>query len=326
MPRLCLLLLLLLIASSASAVSMAWTPIGNPGNPCDTQSQGCFGAVGYVYNIGTYEVTNAQYAEFLNAKAAFDPFELYHENMGGVQTIGGITRSGSSGSYTYAVIAGREQLPVNWTSFYDALRFANWMNNGQGSGDTETGAYTLLGGTPAPSNGSTVARNDGATIVLPSEDEWYKAAYYDPHAVGLSSHYYTFPAGSDTPTTCGDPTGGANEANCGGEHVSGDDFFAIGSYTGSPSPFGTFDQGGNVEEWIETPSSSGARFYRGGGVFDTVNALRRTTRDPSGPGIGDIHGGFRLATIPGGYVPEPSTGLLVLAGLLGIAVWRRVRD
>jgi hypothetical protein len=57
-------------------------------------------------------------------------------------------------------------------SFFDALRFANWLNNGQGNGDTETGAYTLLGGTPVPSNGATLARNAGATIFVTSEDEW----------------------------------------------------------------------------------------------------------------------------------------------------------
>jgi hypothetical protein len=38
---------------SASAVTMDWTPIGNPGNACDPQSQGCFGAVGYDYYIVT---------------------------------------------------------------------------------------------------------------------------------------------------------------------------------------------------------------------------------------------------------------------------------
>ena len=53
MPRLCSSLLLsLLIASSASAVTMDWTPIGNPGNACDPQSQGCFGAVGYATTSG----------------------------------------------------------------------------------------------------------------------------------------------------------------------------------------------------------------------------------------------------------------------------------
>ncbi len=140
--------------------------------------------MGYDYLIGTYEVTNAQYAEFLNAKAASDPLGLYNTSMGDPSTNstfvghGGITRSGSSGSYSYSAIAGRGDMPVNYVSFYDSLRFANWLNNGQGSGDTETGAYTLLGGTAAPSNGMTVTRNAGATIFLTSENEWYKAAYY----------------------------------------------------------------------------------------------------------------------------------------------------
>jgi hypothetical protein len=73
MPRWCSSLLVsLLIASSASAVTMDWTPIGNPGNASDNTG---FGAVGYAYHIGTYEVTNTQYAEFLNARAVSDPLE-----------------------------------------------------------------------------------------------------------------------------------------------------------------------------------------------------------------------------------------------------------
>lgn len=63
-------------------------------------------------------------------------------------------------------------------SYFDALRFVNWLHNGQGDGDTETGAYTLLGGTPTPSN-ELVGRNPGAQIFLPTDAEWYKAAFYD---------------------------------------------------------------------------------------------------------------------------------------------------
>jgi len=123
MPRLVSTLLLsLLIASSASAVTMAWTPIGNPGNACDPQSQGCFGSVGYAFNIATDEVTNAQYAELLNAKAKSDPLALYNANMG--SGLGGIARSGVSGIFTYTAIAGRENMPVNYVSFNDAVRFA----------------------------------------------------------------------------------------------------------------------------------------------------------------------------------------------------------
>ena len=83
---------------------------------------------------------------------------------------GGITRSGLDGSYRYAAVTGREDKPVNWVSWYDSIRFANWLNNGQGSGDTETGAYTLgsLGAGGVPTSGSTIVRNPGAQWFLPS--------------------------------------------------------------------------------------------------------------------------------------------------------------
>jgi len=137
---------LVALAPAASAVEIDWTFVSNVGNACeDLQTGGCFGAVDYYYNIGTYEVTNAQYAEFLNAKAASDPFALYDSHRMGVLNNnynGGITRSGSPGSYTYAAIAGREDMPVNYITFFDAARFVNWLHNGQGNGDTESGAWT----------------------------------------------------------------------------------------------------------------------------------------------------------------------------------------
>jgi formylglycine-generating enzyme required for sulfatase activity len=168
--------LILAVGGVAHAVTMDWVTVGDPGNACDTQSQGCFGSVGYTYLISKYETTNAQYAEFLNAVAATDTNGLYHTRMGVADPdSGGITRSGSSGSYTYSTIVGREDMPVNWVSFYDNLRFANWLHNGQPTGaqdstTTEDGAYTFSSAT------SVGARNAGATIFLPSEDEWYKAA------------------------------------------------------------------------------------------------------------------------------------------------------
>lgn len=57
----------------------------------------------------------------------------------------------------YGVKPGRDNNPVVFVSWYDSIRFANWMHNGKGSGDTENGAYTLLGGTPMPSNGNSIA-------------------------------------------------------------------------------------------------------------------------------------------------------------------------
>jgi len=319
-PLVASMALTLLIASSSSAVTMAWTPIGNPGNACDPQPgsngapAGCFGSVGYAYDIGTYEVTNAQYVEFLNAKAAADPLGLYSSFMSNVPAYGGIARNGTSGSYSYTAIVGREQMPVNYVSWFDAVRFANWMNNGQGIGDTETGSYTLLGGTATLSNGATVTRNAGATIVLTSGDEWYKAAYYDPS----TATYFDYPEGSNAQTSCTMPTGAANHANC---DVAVDDLTPVGSYPGSASPYGTFDQGGNVNEWNELSLYSGS--YRGirGGPFDNVpEALAAFTQFIDTPDNEHHNLGFRLLMIP-----EPSTGLLVLAGLLGLGVRRRVR-
>ena len=129
MPRLCSVLLSLLIASSASGVTMSWTPGRRSGQCLRHAVAGCFGAVGYDYLIGTYEVTNAQYAEFLNGKAASDPLALYNTGMG--SSFGGIARTGSPGGFGYSAIAGRGEVPVNFVSFYDALRFSNWLQNGQ---------------------------------------------------------------------------------------------------------------------------------------------------------------------------------------------------
>jgi formylglycine-generating enzyme len=323
-PRLCLSgLLALLIASSASAVTMDWVPVGNPGNADELifippTTLGFFGAVAYGYQIAKYEVTNAQYSELLNAKAASDPLGLYNTSMG--SGFGGITRSGVTGSFTYSAIAGRESMPVNFVSFWDALRFANWMNNGQGSGDTETGAYTI---TAQGINDNSITRNPGAEIFLPSEDEWYKAAYHN--AIGLSAtDYFDYPAGTDVQTVCAAPGATPNTANC--FSVVGD-LTDVGSYTGSASPYGTFDQGGNVDEWNEAiipPGTDPAlRGTRGGNVFVGPANLAAAHRGNMGPDISFENAGlgFRLA-----MVPEPGTGLLLVAGLLGLAGWRRARE
>ena len=72
----------------------------------------------------------------------------------------------------YVAKSGMSSKPVNYVSFFDSLRFANWLNNGQGAASTEAGAYTLLGGTSLPTNWATVTRNAGARIFLTGEDEW----------------------------------------------------------------------------------------------------------------------------------------------------------
>jgi formylglycine-generating enzyme required for sulfatase activity len=278
-----------LLGAPASAVAIDWVTVGDPSNAADTTG---FGAVADVYRISKYEVTNAEYAEFLNAVAATDPHGLYDTRMGLVR--GGITRSGSSGSFSYSAIAGRENMPVNFVSFYDSLRFANWLHNGQGSGDTETGAYTI---TAAGVSTNSITRNAGASIFLPSEDEWYKAAYFD------GTSYFDYTAGTNTQPGCAVPGATANTANC---SAAVGDATAVGSYTGSASPSGTFDQGGNLWEWNEATVGIASRSMRGGSFSSPVGRLAASLRVGVSPTSGADNLGFRVASLP---EPECADGL-----------------
>jgi formylglycine-generating enzyme required for sulfatase activity len=316
-------------AHGAAAATISTVPVGNPGNSNDTTG---FGGVDQDYRIATFEVTNTQYAEFLNSKATSDPLSLYSTSMDS-DPRGGITRSGTSGAYSYTVKPNMGDKPVNFVNWYDAIRFANWLHNGQGSGDTETGAYTLLGGTATPSNGTSVTRNSGAIWFLPSEHEWYKAAYHDPRTAAEGGPpgddlYWRYPTSSDSQpvqaaaNSVGDINNpGANVANWGGgadwNGLDGN-VTTVGSAGPSSSSFyGTSDQGGNVWEWNEAASGSTFRRIRGGSWQDGPQVLSALNPQPlfaATAGIADV--GFRVATI----VPEPETAILFGLAALGLVL------
>jgi formylglycine-generating enzyme required for sulfatase activity len=332
------------LSVGARAVTIDLVPIGNPGNASDLRypQSGLFGHVATSYQIGKTEVTNAQYLEFLNAKAASDPYGLYNPAMANFE--GGIIQNGSSGSYTYTLkdpvpgagIGGTAYTygdkPIVSVTWYDAIRFANWMNNGQGSGNTETGAYTLTGGTPVPTNATTITRNANATWFLPSENEWYKAAYYNP----VTSSYLDYPTGFDASPDNQLPTSDSgNSVNylVGSNTTTGDPahpYTPAGAYTLTRSPYGTLDQGGNAAEWNEALVTNPTTITRGarGGAWDTDStSLQASTRgsaaaSPANPFLStDI--GFRLArttaaaiSVPGDY---NNNGVVDMADYV---VWR----
>ncbi len=268
-----------LAATSASAqITIPTVPIGNPGNAADPTTG--FGSVAYTYNIGRTEVTNAQYAAFLNAKAASDPLGLYNTNMAGA--FGGITRSGAAGSYTYSTLPGRANNPVTWVCLWDACRFCNWLHNGQGSGDTETGAYTF---TPRGISANTITRNANWQWAVTSEDEWYKAAYHQPASQGGDSdNYWLYPTSSDSvPTTA--------QANISGNRIN--NTLPVASY--AANFYGTFDMGGNLWEWNEAIILTYNRGARGGAFNSVVDPLRASSRGSSIPTNEFNNLGFRVS-------------------------------
>ena len=281
------------------------TTIGNPGNADDEPywDNLHYGGVDYVYQISTYEVTVAQYTEFLNAVAVSDPYGLYNEYMMGGMEGSLISRSGSDGSYTYTAVSGAENEPVRYVSFYDGLRLCNWMANGQGSASTETGSYDMA-------EGNWVTRSTTASWVLPNQDEWYKAAYYDP----VNDVYYDYPNGSDSvPIEPSDETT-PREMNFGDTpYWQGDQYYtSVGETTGQ-SPYGVSDMGGNVQEWTESFSPGGGdyRVTRGGMFVSTASALSFSGTAAYSPNVEGAWEGLRLAYI----IPEPTTIMLLLSGI-----------
>ncbi len=170
---------------------------------------------------------------------------------------------------------GFEDRPVNYVAFYDTLRYCNWLHNGAVTGgDTETGAYTLLGGTVVPANGVTVPRNPGARFVVPTEDEWYKAAYYDPGA-GPGDNYWMYPTQSDSATIAEAPPGGANSANMAFVLSAVTDG---GAYVDTFSYYGAYDMGGNLAETCDVAVRTSGVIHRGGGFNSAVSFAAASNR------------------------------------------------
>jgi formylglycine-generating enzyme len=289
------------------AVTIEWVDVGNPGNRADTaimhDDTTGYGSVAYKYRISKYDVTNDQYVQLLNAKdpKGANALGLYNKRMGNA-TFGGIKyNAGDADGGKYNVVPGRGNYPVTFITWNNAIRFANWLNNGQGDGDTESGAYTLVGGTPKPSNGDRITRNPGAKVFLPNENEWYKAAYYNS-ATGL---YFKYGTSSDTAPTACPPRGAKNSANYrpSPRDPSGK-LTEVGAYAETTSPCGAFDMSGNVLQWNETLTMGGAytgRCVRGGSCDTITRDLLSAERSSA---LADLNNGasqyigFRVASVP----------------------------
>ena len=312
-------------------VTIDMVTVGDPGNTADTTGDpNPAGAVADSFQIMKFEFTNQQYTDFLNSVAATDTYSLYNTRMGS-NARGGITQSGASGSYTYAIRTNMGDKPVNYVSWFDAARVSNWLMNGAlSSSSTETGAYTLVGG---QTTGTAPAVNSGATFYLPTENQWYKAAYYK--GGGTSAGYWNYATQSNsapTAVTAGSTgigsagsTGNFANYNSNADWNSQNGNVTTVGTNGGPSFYGAFDMSGNVYEWNDSIAGSSRGLRGGRWDLGAVN-LSSSFSGSDGPSNMSSMLGFRLASSAGVPEIDPS-GLSAVLGLLfgGLGLLERRR-
>ncbi len=292
------------------------------GNKPDTTG---YGRVDSNYGIGKYEITISQYTAFLNAVAASDPYRLYNPSLMTNPINGGITRSGSDGSYVYTPITGTDQLPITGVSWFDAARFVNWLDNGQPSGasseqTTEDGTYTLNGainGVSSSRNSINPNTNTSPQYAIPTENEWYKAAFYNPNRKRGTDSYYRYATQSNQAP--GNKIGSdSNQVNY---ILDANGFYSItqqpfvnttqnylspvGSYTGSAGPFGTFDQNGGVWEVLDNGGVNRRDVPLRGGAWTSLASLLQSGYSIAAATESEaVNAGFRIVQLGGKQTPE----------------------
>ena len=306
------------LSASAFGVTINYQTIGNAGNAANAVTGR--GSVATAFRMQKNEVTNTQYAEFLNSQGKSNTNGIYSSLMGSDSANGGISQSGSTGNFTYSVKSNMASRPVNYVSWFSAARFVNWLNNGQlTSASTETGAYTLANAT----TGNTKVRNSGANTFLPSQNEWEKAGYF----TGTGSVYTLYPTNSNTLPTAS-LSNGTNVANFNSVTTT---LLNAGTYASTASFYGIQDMSGNASEWIEMTVASSTPLIMGGGFTSATLGMKSSSDSIGGLAktstMANSANGFRVAAAPVA-VPEPETIALAamgIASLVGMELVQRNR-
>jgi formylglycine-generating enzyme required for sulfatase activity len=278
--------------TSGNEFTIDFVNIGNTGNAADTTT---YGAVPYEYRVGKYEITQ--------------------------DAITKATASGMANVTAGAWTGNQPAASINW---YEAAAFVNWLNTSTG----KTAAYNLTFSGNWSMNlwssadawqlgGENLYRNKDAFYFLPSENEWYKSAYYN----AAGTNYFLYPTASSTAPTA---VASGTSAGTAVYDSAASSVPALVASAGGLSPYGTMGQGGNIFELNESAfdgtnsSASEDRVLRGGAEFSTAFGLRSSTRFNLAASGDNVNWGFRVAS-----VPEPSTYALLLMTGAGWLLWKR---
>jgi hypothetical protein len=278
--------------TSGNEFTIDFVSIGNTDNAADTTS---YGAVPYEYRASIHEISQ-------NA----------------------IDKATASGMANVTAGAWTGSQPAANITWYDAAAFVNFLNTSSG----KTAAYDLSWSGAAWSmalwsseqawtaGGTNLYRNKNAFYFLPSENEWYKAAYYN----AAGTNYFLYPTASNTAPTA--VASGTNADTAVYQFVSFSP--AVVTAAGGLSSYGTIGQGGNVWEMNETAfdgsnnSPSESRALRGGSYPNDATRLVSSYHQATEPLDSVATIGFRVAS-----VPEPSTYALLLLGAGAVYCWKR---
>ena len=287
--------------TGANSFEMEFVEVGNAGNVADDTG---YGAVDYVYQMGTHEVSRDMITKY-NASAGTVAVTLADLSM---------------------FLSPRANMPATGMSWNGAARFVNWLNTSTGgvaaykfTGTGANDSIALWASGDAGYDPNNEFRNSQAKYVLPSEDEWYKAAYHSNTGyTDYATQSDTAPIATTGGTTAGTAVYGQGNITPGPADITD---------AGGLSYYGTMAQNGNAAEWGESAldgvndlSSGETIVFRGGTWVHPDGSLESSTRDGQSSANGALFLGFRVAV-----VPEPSTGLLTMIGAFSILVTRTRR-
>jgi sulfatase modifying factor 1 len=301
---------LITFGSGGSSFSMEFVTIGDAGNAADTGSAPT-GSVSYEYDIGKYEVS----------RSMIDSYNTLFGTSNNLQI---------SMNDAYGTDGNKAALGLSWV---EAARFVNWLNTSEGysaaykfDAGSEIGDLNLLWtSSDAGYDPTNPFRNTNAAFTLPTADEWYKAAYFDP--VSDTWRQYATLNGNEPTATTGSTAD--NEV----VYKQTAEFGPVDvTLAGGVNAFGVVGMNGNVSEWEETNFSltnndpNANRGFRGGYWNSSPWFLRSDFRGDRHPKLENNPGNGLRVTFSQGFapVPEPSS-LAIFAGIAIVSVASRKR-